>query len=223
VAVKPLSVKPKSRRAMVVWYVALILAIFLTGGLVAYRGRREARAEELQILQGVRRVCKLATVEMSLADYAKKTVPKAVDLPFTKEPEAYLFYAGIVSAGFDICDVPAGIVVNHAERQVRITLPPPRILSVDIQRFETINESSGFLNVIAPEDRNRWYTEARTALEKGALAQGALDRAQIHAEELFEAFVARHGYTLIIGSGPARHGPPMGSAAGGTNEGVPLR
>ena len=207
---------------MTVWYVALILAIFLTGGLVAYRGRREARAEEVQILQGVRRVCKLATVEMSLADYAKKTVPKTVDLPFTKEPEAYLFYAGIVSAGFDICDTPAGIVVNHAERQVRITLPPPRILSVDILRFETINETSGFLNAISPEDRNRWYGEARAALEHGALAQGALDRAQIHAEELFEAFVGRHGYTLVIGSGPPRKGVSVG-AASTTNEAVPQR
>ena len=187
---------------MVVGYVALILTIFGTGALVAYRARREAHAEEIQILQGVRRVCKLATVEMSLADYAKKTVPKAVDLPFTKEPTAFLFYAGIVSAGFDICDSPSQIAVNHAERQVRITLPPPHILSIDIQRFETINETSGFLNAIAPEDRNRWYAEARSALEHGALAQGALDRAQIHAEELFEAFVARHGYTLVIGSGP---------------------
>jgi len=208
---------------MFVGYVALIIAIFLTGAMVAYRGRREAHAEELQIVQGVRRVCKLATVEMSMADYAKKTVPKMVDLPFTKEPEAYLFYAGIVSAGFDICDAPAGIVVNHAERMVRITLPPPRILSVDIQRFETINESQGFLNAISVEDRNRWYGEARAALEHGALAQGALDRAQIHAEELFEAFVGRHGYTLVIGSGPARRSPPMGSAAGGTNEAAPLR
>ena len=208
---------------MTVWYVALILMIFVTGALVAYRGRREAKAEELQILTGVRRVCKLATVEVSLADYAKKTVPKAVDLPFTKEPEAYLFYAGIVSAGFDICDAPAGIVVNHAERQVRITLPPPRILSIDIVRFETINENSGFLNAISPEDRNRWYGEARSALERGALAQGALDRAQIHAEELFEAFVARHGYTLVIGSGPVKRttasagstsaGPPEGASA----------
>jgi len=204
--------------------VALILMIFLTGGLVAYRGRREARAEELQILTGVRRVCKLATVEVSLADYAKKTVPKSVDLPFTKEPEAYLFYAGIVSAGFDICDAPAGIVVNHAERQVRITLPPPRILSIDIVRFETINESSGFLNAISPEDRNRWYGEARTALERGALAQGALDRAQIHAEELFEAFVARHGYTLIIGSGPAkRPSASAGNTAAGMLEGTGTR
>jgi hypothetical protein len=198
--------------------------IFLTGGLVAYRGRREARAEELQIVTGVRRVCKLATVEVSLADYAKKTVPKSVDLPFTKEPEAYLFYAGIVSAGFDICDAPAGIVVNHAERQVRITLPPPRILSIDIVRFETINESSGFLNAISPEDRNRWYGEARTALERGALAQGALDRAQIHAEELFEAFVARHGYTLVIGSGPAkRPSASAGNTAAGMLEGTGTR
>src|SRR5205823_2147252 len=91
--------KPRSRRPMVVGYVALIIAIFGTGAMVAYRARREAHAEELQILQGVRRVCKLATVEVSLADYAKKTVPKTLDLPFTKEPEAYLFYAGIVSAG----------------------------------------------------------------------------------------------------------------------------
>jgi len=222
-SVNPLPVKPRSRRAMVVGYLALILAIFVTGALVAYRGRRAAMAEELQILQGVRRVCKLATVEMSLADYAKKTVPKSVDLPFTEEPTAYLFYAGIVSAGFDICDDKAGITVNHAERQVRITLPPPRILSIDILRFETINESSGFLNSISVEDRNRWYGEARAALEHGALAQGALDRAQIHAEELFEAFVARHGYTLVIGSGPVRHSPPMGSTAGGTNEGAPPR
>jgi hypothetical protein len=190
---------------MTVGTVALVIAIFGAGALVAYRTRREAHAEELQILQGVRRVCKLATVEMSLADYAKKSVPKAVDLPFTKEPEAFLFYAGIVSAGFDICDAPSGIEVSHTERKVRITLPPPRILSIDIQRFETINEQSGFLNAISPEDRNRWYTEARSALEHGALAQGALDRARIHAEELFEGFVARHGYTLVVGSGPARH------------------
>jgi len=202
---------------MVVGYVALIATIFGVGALVAYRARRETHAEEVQIVQGVRRVCKLATVEVSLADYARKTVPKTVDLPFTKDPEAFLFYAGIVSAGFDICDAPAGIVVNHAERQVRITLPPPRILSIDIQRFETINESSGFLNAIGPEDRNRWYTEARSALEHGALAQGALDRAQIHAEELFEAFVGRHGYSLVIGSGPVRRAAAA-NVAGGSRE-----
>ena len=54
------------------------------GARVAHRTHRQAQAEEIQILQGVRKVCKLATVELSLADYAKKAVPKSVDLPFTK-------------------------------------------------------------------------------------------------------------------------------------------
>jgi hypothetical protein len=195
---------------VVVGSIALIAAILGTGALVAQRTRRAARTEELQILQGVRRVCKLATVELSIADHARKTVPKTLDLPFTREPVAYLFYAGIISAGFDVCDAPTGIEVDHTERRVRISLPPPRILSIEILRFETINESAGFLNAIAPEDRNRWYAEARASLERGALAQGALERAQKHAVELFEAFVAPHGYTLSIDNRPVtgRTEPP---------------
>jgi hypothetical protein len=183
---------------MVIGAIAIVTAIFGAGALVAHRTRREARAEELLILQGVRRACKLATVEMSLADYAKKRVPKTLDLPFTTQPEAYLFYAGTVSAGFDVCDQVSGLSVDHTLREVRVTLPQPRILSVEILRFETINERSGFLNAIAPADRNNWYAEARAALEHGALSQGALDRAQTHARELFAGFVERHGYTLVL-------------------------
>ena len=177
-----------------------MLAVFATGAIVARRATREMRAEELQILQGVRKVCKLATVELSLADYARKTVPKTIDLPFTKEPTAYLFYSGVVSAGFDVCDGASEINVNHAKREVRVTLPPPRILSIDVQRFETINEDSGFLNAIEPGDRNRWFGEARAALERGARGAGALEKADAHARELFASFVERRGYSLKYAS-----------------------
>jgi len=200
---------------MFVGVTSLALAVFVTGAIVAQRTRREERAQQLQILQGVRKVCKLATVELTLADYARKTVPKTVDLPFTTEPEAYLFYSGMVSAGFDVCDDAAGITVDQAAREVRVTLPPPRILSIDILRFEIINESSGFLNVIAPADRNHWYSEARASLEQGALAAGALDRASAHARELFAGFVERYGYTLVYSvdrTGTARRAPVEGTA-----------
>jgi hypothetical protein len=204
--------EPRSRRAMLVGSTALVAAVLVTGAIVARRARREAHVEELQILQGVRKVCKLATVEINLADYARKTVPKAVDLPFTKEPEAYLFYSGLVSAGFDVCEDSAGIEVDHAAREVRVTLPPPRLLSIDILRFEIINEQSGFLNAIAPADRNHWYVEARAALEQGALAAGALDRASQHARELFAGFVERHGYTLVYAIDSARRGSTEGQS-----------
>ncbi len=181
---------------MTIGCVTLIALIMITGVIIGRRTRREIRAEEAQILQGVRKVCKLSTVELSLADYARKTVPKTVDLPFTKEPTAYLFYSGVVSAGFDMCDGPTQIGVSHTKREVRVTLPPPRILSVDVLRFETINEDQGFLNAISPVDRNHWFTEARASLEKAALTGGALEHAQAHARELFASFVEPRGYTL---------------------------
>src|SRR5262249_45756623 len=142
--VRPLSFpRPRSRRAMLIWSASLIALILATGGMIAQRTRREIRSEELELLQGVRKVCKLSTVELTLADYAKKTVPKTIDLPFiTEEPTAYLFYSGVVSAGFDVCDGAAAIAVNHAKREVRVALPAPRILSIDVLRFETINEQT---------------------------------------------------------------------------------
>jgi len=187
---------PRSRRAMTIGTITLITLIMITGVIIGRRTRREVRSEEAQILQGIRKVCKLSTVELSLADYAKKTVPKTVDLPFTKEASAYLFYSGVVSAGFDVCDGPSQIDVNHAKREVRVRLPPPRILSVDVLRFETINEESGFLNAISPADRNRWFLEARASLEKAANGAGALERAQAHARDLFASFVEPRAYTL---------------------------
>ncbi|HLK93104.1 MAG TPA: DUF4230 domain-containing protein [Polyangia bacterium] len=183
---------------MLIWSASLIALILATGGMIAQRTRREIRSEELEILQGVRKVCKLSTVELTLADYAKKTVPKTIDLPFTEEPTAYLFYSGVVSAGFDVCDGAAAIAVNHAKREVHVSLPAPRILSIDVLRFETINEETGFLNAISPADRNRWYGEARASLERGARAAGALERAVTHARELFAGFVEAHGYALTL-------------------------
>jgi hypothetical protein len=102
---------------------------------------------------------------------------------------------------------------------VRVSLPPPRILSLDIKRFETINERSGFLNAIAPADRNGWYGDARESLTRAALAQDVLPRAETHARELLTDFVSRWGYqlTLVVGASPAA------SAGGGPSEGPGMR
>jgi hypothetical protein len=195
-----------SRRRKVFAAVALVAAIAGLASVLSRRAQR-ARAEDLAIVEGVRKVCKLATIEVALADYARRTVPKTLDLPFTHEPEAYLFYSGVVSAGFDVCDQPTRIDVDHTARVVHVALPPPRVLSLDIKRFETINESTGFLNAIAPADRNRWYQEARESLTSAALAQGILAKAEAHARELFEGFVSRWGYRLELATSaaPQRH------------------
>jgi len=185
--------RPVRRRLLLVATAAslALLAVWLVA-----RTRQERNNTELVIVEGIRKVCKLATIEVALADYTRRTVPKTIDLPFTHEPEAYLFYQGVVSAGFDVCDEPTRIDIDHAAHVVRVQLPPPRVLSLDIKRFETINERRGFLNDIAPADRNRWFEEARDALSQAALAQGLLAKAEAHARELFGDFVSRWGYRL---------------------------
>jgi len=203
-------VGPRRFPALVV--LTLVVAVLVTGVIVTRRAQREARQQDMLIVQGFRKICHLATVEVSLADYARRTVPKTLDLPFTTQPEAYLFYSGVASAGFDVCDDRAGlhIDVDHAARRVRVRLPPPRLLSLEVKRFETINERSGFLNAIAPEDRNRWFQEARTALQEAALAQGLLPRAKAHAHELVGDFVERWGYRLDLEIA----GEPVGTTGG---------
>jgi hypothetical protein len=185
-----------TRRLVALAVVGAVAA--LAAGAFVRRARREARAEDLVIVEGIHKVCKLATIEVALADYARRTVPKTIDLPFTDEPEAYLFYSGVVSAGFDVCDEPTRLDVDHTARVVRLSLPPARILSLDIKRFETINERSGFLNAIAPANRNGWYQDARAGLTKAALDQGVLPRAETHARELLSDLVARWGYRLEL-------------------------
>jgi hypothetical protein len=195
-----------------VWGFVLLVAAAAGAALVSFRARRAARGEELVIVESVHKVCKLATIEVALADYARRTVPKTIDLPFTDEPEAYLFYSGIVSAGFDVCDDPSRLDVDHTARVVHLALPPPRILSLDIKRFETINERSGFLNAIAPADRNGWYQDARDSLTKAALDQGVLPRAESHARELLTDLVSRWGYhlELTVGAGATDVSPERG-------------
>jgi hypothetical protein len=189
--------RPRARRWIIAGALAAAGVAIVVVAIVVGRARR-AGSEDLVIVEGVRKVCKLSAIEVSVADYARRTVPKTIDLPFTHEPEAYLFYQGVVSVGFDVCDKPTRLDVDHASRLVRLTLPPARILSLDITRFETINERSGFLNAIAPSDRNGWYQQARKDLEAAALAQGALPKAEDHARELLGDFVSRWGYRLEI-------------------------
>jgi hypothetical protein len=189
-----------ARRAIVIGG-GVAVVVGLVALLVIRSDQRAARAEDLVIVEGIRKVCKLATIEVALSDYARRTVPKTIDLPFTHEPEAYLFYTGVVSAGFDVCDEPTRLDVDHTARVVRVALPPARVLSLDIKRFETINERSGFLNAIAPEDRNRWYADARESLTAAAEAQGIRQKAEAHARELLGDFVGRWGYKVELAVG----------------------
>jgi hypothetical protein len=181
---------------MTIGSVTLIALIMITGFIIGQRTRREARLEEARMLSGARRVCKLSTVELPLADYAKKAVAAPAPGAPPGDAAVYLFYSGVVSAGFDGCDAPGEVTVDHAGREVRVALPAPRVLSVDVLRFESVNQASGFLDAVAPAERSRWFADARAALQKQALAAGLLERAQSRAHQQLADYVEPRGYRL---------------------------
>lgn len=176
--------------------VLAVLAVFATGYLIGrWRTRREA-VSSAPVVQAVRRIARLATVEMEIADVVRyeevKTVLVFIDIP----KNATLRLRGKVTGGFDLghgFDVEA----DASRRRIVVRLPAPQILSVD-DRLEWFDERSGWLNPITPADRTRWTQWARAALSRAAKDAGLYEKSTAHARDLFTDAAAAFGWTAEV-------------------------
>ena len=127
--------------------VAAVLIVFLAGFFLGrWRTRREA-VSSAPVVQAVRRIARLATIEMEIADVVRYEEVKTV-LVFDIPKNATLRLRGKVMGGFDLArgfDVEA----DAARRLVTVRLPAPQVLAID-DRLEWFNERSGWLNPITP-------------------------------------------------------------------------
>jgi hypothetical protein len=188
------------------------LAFFAAGYLVGrWRTRREG-VSSAPVVQAVRRIARLATVEMEIADVVRyeevKTVLVFIDIP----KNATLRLRGKVTGGFDLghgFDVEA----DAARHRIVVRLPAPQILSVD-DRLEWFDERSGWLNPITPADRTRWTLWARAALSRAAKDAGLYEKSTAHARDLFTDAAAAFGWTAEVTVSGARvpPGPAPASA-----------
>ena len=132
---------------------AAVLAVFAAGYLIGrWRTRREG-VSSAPVVQAVRRIARLATVEMEIADVVRYEEVRTI-LVFDIPKNATLRLRGKVTGGFDLghgFDVTA----DAARNRIVVRLPAPQILSVD-DRLEWFDERSGWLNPITPADRTRW-------------------------------------------------------------------
>lgn len=169
----------------------LLLALgFFAGRRLAPRGPVSA-----PVVTAVRKIARLATVQMEISDVLRVEEVKTV-LVFDVPKNATLRLKGRVLGGFDL-DKGFDVTADEARRVVRIRLPAAQILSVD-DRLEWFDEKSGFLNPITPDDRTRWTTWARAALAKSAKDAGLLVTAARHAAGLFSDAAAAFGWTADV-------------------------
>ena len=189
---------------------AAVLALFAAGYLLGrWRTRREA-VSSAPVVQAVRRIARLATVEMEIADIVRYEEVKTI-LVFDIPKNATLRLRGKVTGGFDLAhgfDVEA----DAARHRILVRLPAPQILSVD-DRLEWFDERSGWLNPITPADRTRWTQWARAALSRAAKDAGLYEKSTAHARDLFTDAAAAFSWTAEVTVGGARV-PPAPPATG---------
>jgi hypothetical protein len=175
---------------------AAVLAVFATGYLLGrWRTRREA-VSSAPVVQAVRRIARLATVEMEIADVVRyeevKTVLVFIDIP----KNATLRLRGKVTGGFDL-EHGFDVETDATRNRIVVRLPAPQILSVD-DRLEWFDERSGWLNPITPADRTRWTQWARAALSRAAKDAGLYEKATSHARDLFTDAAAAFEWTAEV-------------------------
>jgi Protein of unknown function (DUF4230) len=189
---------------------AAVLAVFAAGFFLGrWRTRREAVSSD-PVVQAVRRIARLATIEMEIADVVRYEEVRTI-LVFDIPKNATLRLRGKVMGGFDLTrgfDVEA----DATRRLVTVRLPAPQVLAVD-DRLEWFDEHSGWLNPITPNDRTHWTQWARGALARAAKDAGLLEKSAAHARELFTEAASAFGWTAEVTVNGARV-PPAARESG---------
>lgn len=191
--------------------VAVALAVFSAGFFLGrWRTRREA-VSSAPVVQAVRRIARLATIEMEIADVVRYEEVKTV-LVFDIPKNATLRLRGKVMGGFDLAR-GFNVEADAARHLVAVRLPAPQVLAVD-DRLEWFDERSGWLNPITPGDRTRWTQWARGALARAAKDAGLLEKSSAHARDLFTEAASAFGWTAEVTVNGVRVPPGPRETAG---------
>jgi hypothetical protein len=173
-----------------------LLGVFLSGVFLGRAsGARKTSESSAPVVEAVRKIAKLATVQMDVADVVKYEDVRQI-VVFDVPKNATLRVKGTVLGGFDL-GRSLDVTAEPSKKTLRVVLPPPEVLSVDA-RIEWFDERSGWLNPITPEDRTRWTAWARASLARAAKDAGLYARATAHARELFTDTASAFGWSADV-------------------------
>jgi hypothetical protein len=189
---------------------AAVLAVFIAGFFVGRWGARREAVSSAPVVQAVRRIARLATVEMEIADVVRYEEVKTI-LVFDIPKNATLRLRGKVIGGFDL-ERGFDVEADAGQRLILVRLPAPQILAVD-DRLEWFDEHSGWLNPITPSDRTHWTQWARGALARAAKDGGLFEKSAAHARDLFTDAASAFGWSAEV-TVDGKRVPPAPRGAG---------
>ena len=190
------------------------LAAFILGGVVIYQVLRqrevnEQRAEATVLLEKVRQVMQLVTVEGQFSEIYNeenfREVTLYLPLPSTWRfsKSALLQVEGKVLVGYDLEKV--SITVDSANRVLTLAnLPQPQILAIDHQVIYRDLEES-FFNSFEPSDYTQLNRNAKEVLRRQAYESGLIDQAAGQGNAMIESirYMAEAvGYRVVVEAAP---------------------
>jgi hypothetical protein len=171
---------------------------------------RQVERESHAVIEAVRKVARLTTVEMNVSSFQRRRDAKNLlgFIPIRCEKTVAVFYRGRVAAGFDLQaqdNLTITTNVTPRGRTLEVELPAPRLLYVDAPAPEVVVADGSVCNRFEPADYEKLHDDARGAMEREALAKGILGQAETHARELLTSVGTALGYEvkLSIARAPA--------------------
>lgn len=153
------------------------------------------------VVQEMRAVAKLVSTETTIRDVVVYEQTR-----FTATKRALLVVTGRVMAGVDL-EAGTDVRIDHEARRITVSLPPARVLGVDVLNMRTYDEQAGLLNPFRPSDRDEIQRRVRAQLVTAAEESGILAHADRTAGEVLRTLLARDGYTVEIDRPPVVRTP----------------
>lgn len=203
------------------FYIVVGAGLLLLGGGLTYRlmtkeARETRQTEATVLLERVREVCKLVTVEGEFSELYNETNHREVTLylpiptNWNFSRSAILEVTGKVLVGYDMENV--SITVDSTQKRISLSnLPQPEILAIDHEvKYRNLEES--FFNGFSADDYTQLNRNAKAALHKKAIQSDLIDRARAQGNEMVDAirFMAEViGWEVVVHEAPVSTTPVL--------------
>jgi len=142
------------------------------------------------VVQQIRAVAKLVSSEATVRD-----VIVYENTWYGSTKRSLVVVTGRLLAGIDLRDNP-DVAIDHANRVIRLRIPPAKLIAVEIRDMQTYDERGGLWNPFTREDRDAIQRQARAQLLAAGSQLELLRHANESALEMLRMLLAKDGYSV---------------------------
>lgn len=172
---------------------------FTQYGIGMFRIEEKSELNVSSVLEKVTQISQLDTVEMyfsEILDYQSALSINGFNLPFTEKKFIFTVKAKVQS-GIDLASLTEENI-QITDKKIALTLNRAKITSKEILEYRAFSEVDGIGNPVTTEDTLNTLNNFTERLEKQALENGILEKAEENAKLVLENFLILIGFEEVV-------------------------